>query len=114
MSSNPLDAYYSNPNSFVRVPACAWSWGFNMSETYKQKYDSLIRLCKYRENMLEQKIAEALGGFPRYCDDQTNFPGSTAKDGFCVGELVLEDLLDTLISRYHDALNEQNKCTRSL
>jgi hypothetical protein len=44
-------------------------------------------------NAIEQALARALGGFPWYCDDQQNFPGATAENGVCVGELVVEDLV---------------------
>jgi hypothetical protein len=34
---------------------------------------------------VEQALGRALG-YPRFCDDQKNFPGSTDADGVCVGE----------------------------
>lgn len=36
---------------------------------------------------VEQTLGRALG-YPRYCDDQKNFPGSTDADGVCVGDHV--------------------------
>lgn len=38
-------------------------------------------------NEVEQRLGRALG-YPRFCDDQKNFPGSTDADGVCVGEHV--------------------------
>lgn len=38
-------------------------------------------------NVVEQALGAALG-YPRYCDDQVNFPGTTEADGVCVGEHV--------------------------
>ena len=40
---------------------------------------------------MEGEIAQVLGralGYPRYCDDQKNFPGATDADGVCVGDHV--------------------------
>jgi len=39
-----------------------------------------------------QTLAQALGRYPWYKDDQTNFPGATEADGVCVGEHVAESL----------------------
>lgn len=36
---------------------------------------------------VEQILGKALD-FPRYCDDQENFPGTTDADGVCVGDLT--------------------------
>lgn len=52
---------------------------------------------KQNETLI-QSLAQALGGFPWYKDDQKNFPGATEEDGVCTGELVLEDLVDMAIS----------------
>jgi len=41
---------------------------------------------------VEQVLGKALG-YPKYSDDQKNFPGTTEKDGVCVGEHVPESLL---------------------
>jgi hypothetical protein len=37
------------------------------------------------------EICQILGsalGYPRYCDDQKNFPGATEESGVCVGDHV--------------------------
>lgn len=36
---------------------------------------------------IEQILGAALG-YPRYCDDQTNFPRATEADGVCTGDHV--------------------------
>ena len=41
---------------------------------------------------IEQVLAQAIGGYPWYKDDQKNFPGATEKDGVCVGDHVPESL----------------------
>jgi hypothetical protein len=41
------------------------------------------------------EICQTLGaalGYPRYCDDQENFPDATESDGVCVGEHVAESI----------------------
>ena len=38
-----------------------------------------------------QTLGRALG-YPKFCDDQTNFPGATEADGVCVGDHVAESL----------------------
>src|SRR6202795_2217532 len=43
-------------------------------------------------NEVEQVLGKALG-YPKYSDDQKNFPGTTEADGVCVGEHVPESLL---------------------
>ena len=40
---------------------------------------------------IEQILGRALG-YPRYADDQKNFPNSTDEDGVCVGEHVPETI----------------------
>lgn len=46
-----------------------------------------------RERELEQILGSVLG-YPRYCDDQKNFPGSTPDDGCCVGDNTPESLVE--------------------
>ena len=47
--------------------------------------------CVKTEDEIQQILGKALG-FPRYVDDQKNFPGATEKDGVCVGEHVAATL----------------------
>ena len=45
-----------------------------------------------------QMLGQALG-YPRYKDDQKNFPGSTEADGVCVGDEVAETLAQQAAER---------------
>ena len=41
------------------------------------------------------EICQALGsalGYPKFCDDQANFPGTTEANGVCVGDHVAESI----------------------
>jgi hypothetical protein len=54
-----------------------------------------------------QTIEQACGkvlGYPWFKDDQKNFPGSTEKDGVCVGVHVAETIVSELASRYTESL----------
>lgn len=67
------------------------------------------------EARMEQLLAQALGCFPWYKDDQDNFPDATEDDGVCVGDLVLEDLAQMAASwiKRHRALAEiAHRCAR--
>lgn len=52
---------------------------------------------------IEQACGKALG-YPWFKDDQKNFPGSTEKDGVCVGDHVAETIVSELASRYTEVL----------
>ena len=51
----------------------------------------LERCITLQNDEIEQTLGRALG-YPRYADDQKNFPGATDADGVCVGEHVAETL----------------------
>ena len=54
----------------------------------------IIRLraaCSAPNEAVCQTLGRALGS-PKFCDDQTNFPGATEADGVCVGDHVAESL----------------------
>lgn len=59
-------------------------------------------------NDIEQTCGSALG-YPRYCDDQANFPGATEADGVCVGDHVAASIAAELANRYHDM---KGRCER--
>lgn len=46
----------------------------------------------YLANEVEQVLGKALG-YPKYSEDQKNFPGTTEADGVCTGDHVPESLL---------------------
>jgi len=55
-----------------------------------------------------QTIEQACGkvlGYPWFKDDQKNFPGSTEKDGVCVGDHVAETIVCELVGKYTEALD---------
>jgi len=82
--------------------------------------DSEDKARKLREagsrsnNKIEQTLAQALGCYPWYKDDQENFPGATEADGVCIGEHVAESIaaeaariirsLQAEVARLRDAL----------
>lgn len=57
----------------------------------KDYFRLLDAYCKTSEEV-EQTLAQAIGGYPWYKDDQVNFPGATEANGVCVGEHVAESL----------------------
>lgn len=59
-------------------------------------------------NDIEQTCGKALG-YPRYCDDQANFPGATEADGVCVGDHVAASIAAELANRHRDVVE---KCKR--
>lgn len=61
-----------------------------LAETRAER-DRLRDACSKQNDEIGQILGAALG-YPRYCDDQQNFPGSTAADGVCVGEHTAESL----------------------
>ena len=58
---------------------------------WKEKAERFERACFKQQAEICNDLGRALG-YPRYCDDQKNFPGATDKDGVCVGEHVAESL----------------------
>lgn len=67
-----------------------------------------------RENLnIEQICGEALG-YPRYCDDQENFPGATEEDGVCVGEHVAASIASELAGKYRDLLARNKRLEEAL
>lgn len=60
------------------------------------------------QNDIEQTCGKVLG-YPRYCDDQKNFPGATEKDGVCVGDHVAASIAAELANRYRVLLARCNQ-----
>lgn len=59
----------------------------------------------YMEEMREaEKILGLALGYPRYCDDQKNFPGTTDKDGVCIGEHTIVTLASEAVNRITELL----------
>ncbi len=57
----------------------------------QQENIRLHKACSDTENEVQQILGKALK-YPWFKDDQVNFPGSTEKDGVCVGEQVAATL----------------------
>lgn len=57
----------------------------------RAEIDRLRRACSALNDAVSQTLGRALG-YPRFCDDQKNFPGATDADGVCVGDMVAESL----------------------
>lgn len=62
----------------------------------------IIKLVQRDEDEIQQTLGRVLG-YPRYCDDQVNFPGSTDANGVCVGPEVAIDLANMAASRLIEA-----------
>ena len=56
-----------------------------------KELDRLRAGISRQEHEIQQALGKALG-YPWYKDDPKNFPGSTEKDGVCVGDHVAETL----------------------
>ena len=56
-----------------------------------ERVGKLERAIDKMDGSICQSLGKALG-YPRYCDDQGEFPGATEADGVCVGEHVAESL----------------------
>lgn len=65
------------------------------------------------QNDIEQTCGKVLG-YPRYCDDQKNFPGATEKDGVCVGEHVASSIAAELANKYRDLLARNKRLEEAL
>lgn len=68
-------------------------------EATEKERDHYKQACINQNHYIEQKLAQALGGFPWYKDDKANFPGSTEADGVCVGVDTAESLADMVAAR---------------
>ena len=63
-------------------------------ERLTREYDGRTKTCREVE-----EIAGRALGYPRFCDDQTNFPGATDADGVCIGDHVTETIVEELANR---------------
>jgi hypothetical protein len=66
----------------------------NLNETVDElikKHCRLLDAYAQTSSEVEQALGQALG-YPRYKDDQLNFPGATEEHGVCVGEHVPESI----------------------
>lgn len=79
-----------------------------MSSKQKSKHQTLKQLAEqaafYKDACIKQnhEICQILGkalDYPKYCEDQKNFPGATENDGVCVGDHVAETLAGEVARR---------------
>jgi len=66
------------------------SWVRKLVATVDEERANFER-CRFLAAKDNEEICQILGralGYPRYCDDQKNFPDSTDADGVCVGEHI--------------------------
>ena len=93
---------FSNLEALIQgcVSGRVSEWPFLKTEAYRAlqliknqsaEIERLKAACSAQQNEIQQIIGKALG-YPRYCDDQANFPNATEADGVCVGEHVAESL----------------------
>lgn len=64
------------------------------------------------QNDIIQTCGNALG-YPRFCDDQTAFPGATEADGVCVGEHVAASIAAELANKYRDAMERVKRLEKA-
>ena len=69
----------------------------------------LTDICTKSSHEIEQILGRSLG-YPRFCDDQKNFPGTTDADGVAVGEHVAA----TLAAEAADRINHLNTRVKEL
>lgn len=65
------------------------------------------------QNDIEQTCGKALG-YPRFCDDQKNFPGSTEADGVIIGDHVAESIAAELANKYAAAMERVKRLEEAL
>lgn len=61
------------------------------NELLRVELASLRTACSRENEEISQALGRALG-YPRFCDDQKNFPEATEADGVCVGDHVAATL----------------------
>lgn len=79
---------------------------------YRLRYHDLRQKVIAEFHDIEQTLGSALG-YPRYCDDQKNFPGAEPKDGVCVGDHVAATLAQEAAATIH-RLRAENEKLKSL
>ncbi len=76
-------------------PVTSFCPNCNANETRNAEHDAERQRLRSALAKQNHEIGQALGralGYPKFADDQKNFPGATDADGVCVGEHVAETL----------------------
>ncbi len=76
-----------------------------LAATWTDRYTKVANGYSTTQHEISQALGRALG-YPRYADDQENFPGADDSDGVCVGELLAEDLA-SLAAREIESLKDR-------
>lgn len=82
-----------------------------------KRIEELKNIGARQGHFVEQTLAQAIGGFAWYKDDQKNFPGSTEQDGVCIGELVTDDIVEhaaKLIREYNASIRPVENAIEAL
>ena len=82
-------------------------------DALKAEDKRLREACARTNDIICQILGPALG-FPRYCDDQKNFPGATAEDGVCTGPWVAEDLASLAAERIAKLMRDREALGEAL
>ena len=79
--------------SWVHGDACEGRFRKLKAETVRlqKRVDYLVQGAARSNDEICQTLGKALG-YPRFKDDQRNFPGASDADGVCVGDHVAESL----------------------
>lgn len=86
--------------------ACDQSNALNLVLARASETEHLRDACAAQNETVCQILGKALGNFPRYVDDQVNFPGATEEDGVCVGEHVAESMAAQAANRIKELETE--------
>jgi hypothetical protein len=74
----------------------------------------LERAISKQNSEIEQTLAQAIGCYPWYKDDQVNFPGATVAHGVCIGEHVAETLAMEAARLIRSLRSERDKAQTEL
>lgn len=96
-SCSSLYSYMATERDFLQSDFCRIRQLGQQVERLRAERDHYRAACEHTENEIQQILGKALG-FPRYCDDPTNFPTATEADGVCVGEHTAATLASELVA----------------
>lgn len=68
-----------------------------------KRFECIVDGFRREQNDIEQTCGKALG-YPRFCNDQKNFPGSTEADGVIIGDHVAASIAAELANKYAEAM----------
>lgn len=83
------------------------------AEVLRAEVERLRAACSRENDTISQVLGRALG-YPRFADDQKNFPGATDDDGVCVGDHVAASLADEAANVIRTLRSEVERLTGCL